>query len=142
MFKKQWMSCIGQAQLRVILMSLTMIMVFPSGLWAETMNQWTINMQDKADNYARWLDNPPKRRAVHNDALMMRKFIYTCTMLKAYSSNDWCSSSSLTKRWLGYANKNGFDLEMRGYEQTTAGNFLFPQKILDEINKAASKKKR
>jgi len=105
------------------------------------MNDWTINMQDKADNYARWLDKPPKRRNVYGDALVMRKFIYTCTMLKAYSGNDWCISSTLTKKWLGYANQHGFELEIRAYKQTTSGHFRFPKKILEEINRSFKKGK-
>jgi len=122
-------------------MPLVMVMtLLPPEAQGESMNEWTINMQDKADNYARWLDKPPKRRNMYNDALIMRKFIYTCTMLKAYSSNDWCSSSSLTMRWLGYARRHGFDLEIRGYKQTASGHFHFPQKILREISRSANKK--
>jgi len=112
-----------------------MITLSPSA-GSESMNEWVITMQDKADNYARWLDRPPKNRNIYGDALMMRKFIYTCTMLKAYSGNDWCSSSSLTTRWLGYANSHGFDAEIKGYNDTTAGHFRFPNKILKEITKA------
>lgn len=128
------MSFIKKSQFIVVLMSLAM--AFPAEAKSESMNQWTVNMQDEADNYARWLDHPPATRNRRGDALIMREFIYTCTMLKAYSSNDWCSSSSLTKRWLGYANGHGFDVEMRGYKQTTAGKFRFPKKILQEIYKS------
>lgn len=129
------------ALLRVIVMALLVIMVSPPNTLAETINEWTINMQDKADNYARWLDHPPKRRSAYGDALIMRKFIYTCTMLKAYSINDWCDSSSLTKKWIGYARQHGFDVEVRGYKQTTFGNFRFPEKILQEIKRANEKKR-
>jgi hypothetical protein len=129
------------ASLRVILMALFIIMASPTNTWAETINEWTINMQDNADNYARWLDHPPKRRSAYGDALIMRKFIYTCTMLKAYSINDWCDSSSLTKKWIGYARLHGFDVEVRGYKQTTFGNFRFPEKILQEIRRANEKKR-
>jgi len=118
-----------------------MMAISPS-LKADAMNDWTINMQDKADNYARWLDHPPKRRNVYNDALMMRKFIYTCTMLKAYSGNDWCGSSRLTQKWLGYANLHGFEEEIRAYKQTTSGHFRFPKKILEEINQSLKKAKK
>ncbi len=133
------MPFIQKSQLIVISMSLVMIMILPSELQAETMNEWTINMQDKADNYARWLDHPPKRRNAYGDALIMRKFIYTCTMLKAYSINDWCDSSSLTKKWVGYARQHGFDIEVRGYKQTTFKNFRFPEKILEEIKRSIKK---
>jgi hypothetical protein len=129
------------ASLRLILMALLIIMASPTNTSAETINEWTINMQDKADNYARWLDHPPKRRNAYGDALIMRKFIYTCTMLKAYSINDWCDSSSLTKRWIGYARQHGFDVEVRGYKQTTFGNFRFPENILQEIRRANEKKR-
>jgi len=125
--------------LRVIWMVLAFMMLLPSSIQAETMNEWTINMQDKADNYARWLDHPPKRRNAYGDALIMRKFIYTCTMLKAYSINDWCDSSSLTKKWVGYARQHGFDIEVRGYKQTTFKNFRFPEKILEEIKRSIKK---
>ena len=133
------MSLVKQLPFVMILLSLLMAMILPYGAQAESMNEWIINMQDKADNYARWLDKPPKRRSVYNDALIMRKFIYTCTMLKAYSSHDWCAASSLTMRWLGYARSHGFDLAMRGYKQTTPGHFRFPQKILDEISRSSNK---
>jgi len=136
------MPLVKQLPLGMILLSLLMFWVFPSDIQAESMRQWSINMQDEADAYARWLDHPPKNRNLHDDALVVRKFIYTCTMLKAYSSNDWCGSSSLTMRWLGYARKHGFDSEMRGYKQTTAGDFRFPNKILKEISKSLRKKKR
>ena len=129
------------ASLWGILMLLFISMASPINTWAETINEWTINMQDKADNYARWLDHPPKRRSAYGDALIMRKFIYTCTMLKAYSVNDWCGSSSLTKKWLGYARQHGFDVEVRGYKQTTFGNFHFPEKILQEIRRANEKQR-
>lgn len=130
-------------QLRVVLMVvLLMGIALPSKTWAESMNEWTINMQDKADNYARWLNRPPKKRNVYNDALIMRKFIYTCTMLKAYSSNDWCGSSSLTQRWIGYANQHGFEAEVSGYKKTTFNHFRFPEKILEEIKKSGRKNKR
>ena len=122
-----------------LLITLVMMMALPPSIRAGAMDDWTIHMQDKADNYARWLDHPPKRRNVYGDALIMRKFIYTCTMLKAYSGNDWCRLSSLTKKWLGYANQHGFDLEIRGYKQTTAGHFRFPKKVLEEINSSLKK---
>jgi len=35
-----------------ILMLLFISMASPINTWAETINEWTINMQDKADNYA------------------------------------------------------------------------------------------
>jgi len=124
-----------------LLIALVMMMALSPSIRADAMNDWTINMQDKADNYARWLDHPPKRRNVYGDALIMRKFIYTCTMLKAYSGNDWCSSSLLTKRWLGYANQHGFELEIRGYKQTTPSHFRFPKRILEEINRSFNKEK-
>ncbi|GEM_PF-3712669 len=136
------MPFVKQLPLGMTLLSLLIFWVFPSDIQAESMNEWTINMQDEADGYARWLDHPPKNRYHYEEALVMRKFIYTCTMLKAYSSNDWCGSSSLTMRWLGYAGKHGFDPEIRGYKQTTVGNFRFPKKILKEISKSLSKKKR
>ena len=126
-------------QLRGIWMVLAFMMVLPLNIQAETMNEWTINMQDKADNYARWLDHPPKRRSIYKDALMMRKFIYTCTMLKAYSVNDWCSSSSLTNKWLAYAAQHGFDSEVNGYRKTTAGHFRFPEKVLQQIKRDLKK---
>jgi len=129
-------------QLRGIWMVLAFMMVLPLNIQAETMSEWTINMQDKADNYARWLDHPPKRRNVYGDALVMRKFIYTCTMLKAYSVNDWCSSSLLTSKWLGYAAQHGFDLEIKGYRKTTAGHFQFPEKVLQQIKRDLKKEKR
>ncbi len=130
----------SQSQLKIIFLALIMMMPLSSGTWAESMNEWTINMQDEADNYARWLDHPPKNRNIYGDALVMRKFIYTCTMLKAYSGNDWCSASPLTRRWLGYANQHGFDLEVNGYKQTTPGHFRFPKKILEEIKRAGKNK--
>lgn len=129
------MPFIKKSQFIVIVMSLVVLIILPPEAQSESMSQWTINMQDEADNYARWLDHPPKTRNRRGDALVMRKFIYTCTMLKAYSLNDWCSSSSLTKRWLGYASSHGFNIEIRGYKQTTAGNFRFPKNTLREIYK-------